>query len=191
MLCPMQAKARTERKLSFPDFLVGINLIAACKWPNTDESVARRLVTDRICTAAAKLGSHTTKVESDGICEYLYSGSRCIRSMPPFTSLTTTACVCVPRWLAVSKLTDSRLYTGAHKHRFDEEGHGKGIAGRDSVSKGAGGGAGKYHGGAVSDLSQITRSNLVGGGTTTMKVSRVITAGPTGTTRGTTSSHGK
>ena len=29
-----------------------------------------------------------------------------------------------------SKLTDTSLYTGAHKERFDESGHGRGIAGR-------------------------------------------------------------
>jgi len=55
------------------------------------------------------------------------------------------------------KLTDSSQYTGAHKHRFDGDGHGRGAAGRDAVAKG---GAGKYRGGAVSDLSQITRPNL-------------------------------
>lgn len=29
-----------------------------------------------------------------------------------------------------TKLTDTRLYTGAHKHRFDDQGHGRGINGR-------------------------------------------------------------
>jgi hypothetical protein len=29
------------------------------------------------------------------------------------------------------RLTDSRLYTGAHKHRFDDSGHGRGIEGRE------------------------------------------------------------
>jgi len=58
-----------------------------------------------------------------------------------------------------SKLTDARLYTGAHKERFDVGGHGRGLAGRDSVGKGGGyvRGAG---GGAVHDLSQITRPHL-------------------------------
>lgn len=31
------------------------------------------------------------------------------------------------------RLTDSRLYTGAHKFRFDEAGRGLGIDGRDEV----------------------------------------------------------
>lgn len=56
-----------------------------------------------------------------------------------------------------AKLTDSSQYTGAHKHRFDKTGHGKGLAGRDSVNKG---GVGKHRGGDVNDLSQITRPNL-------------------------------
>ncbi len=55
------------------------------------------------------------------------------------------------------KLTDTSQYTGAHKHRFDGDGRGRGVAGRDVVAKG---GSGKYRGGAVSDLSQITRPNL-------------------------------
>ena len=56
------------------------------------------------------------------------------------------------------RLTDTSLYTGAHKHRFDSDGRGRGAAGRDVVSKGGIGG--KYRGGAVQDLSQITRPGL-------------------------------
>ena len=36
------------------------------------------------------------------------------------------------------RLTDSSQYTGAHKHRFDRSGKGKGLAGRDRVMKGSG-----------------------------------------------------
>eukprot|EP00198_Chlamydomonas_reinhardtii_P001216 XP_001690551.1 predicted protein [Chlamydomonas reinhardtii] len=57
------------------------------------------------------------------------------------------------------KLTDSSLYTGAHKHRFDASGNGRGLAGRDRVTKGHGFIAGAP-GGSVADLSQITRTNL-------------------------------
>ncbi len=38
----------------------------------------------------------------------------------------------------VDRLTDTSQYTGSHKLRFDEEGKGKGLAGRDYVPKGAG-----------------------------------------------------
>jgi hypothetical protein len=58
------------------------------------------------------------------------------------------------------KLTDPRLYTGAHKHRFDADGVGLGLAGRDSVSKGRGTTGGKFHGDVVDNLAQITRPNL-------------------------------
>ena len=34
---------------------------------------------------------------------------------------------------AVDRLTDTSKYTGSHKERFDEEGKGKGIAGRKEV----------------------------------------------------------
>ena len=36
------------------------------------------------------------------------------------------------------RLTDTSQYTGTHKHRFDDEGRGRGLDGRDYVSKGAG-----------------------------------------------------
>eukprot|EP00941_MAST-03F_sp_MAST-3F-sp1_P002006 g2006.t1 len=36
------------------------------------------------------------------------------------------------------KLTDPKLYTGTHKHRFDKNGKGRGKAGRDSVPTGTG-----------------------------------------------------
>ena len=52
-----------------------------------------------------------------------------------------------------NKLTDPRLFTGSHKHRFDEEGLGKGLAGRDA----AGNAAVPYRGGRVHDISQIMR----------------------------------
>mmetsp|Transcript_19189 Transcript_19189/g.37966 ORF Transcript_19189/g.37966 Transcript_19189/m.37966 type:complete len:590 (-) Transcript_19189:25-1794(-) len=50
-----------------------------------------------------------------------------------------------------TKLTDSSQYTGAHKHRFDANGRGKGLAGRDGNS------GVQYSGGAVHDISNILR----------------------------------
>lgn len=50
----------------------------------------------------------------------------------------------------LTRLTDSSQYTGAHKERFDANGKGKGLAGRDSVKSGVGSG----------DLSELTRTNL-------------------------------
>ena len=35
------------------------------------------------------------------------------------------------------RLTDTSTYTGTHKHRFDKGGKGRGLAGRDSIAKGA------------------------------------------------------
>eukprot|EP01046_Picozoa_sp_COSAG06_P025119 COSAG06_NODE_2091_length_7610_cov_2.766343_3_plen_976_part_00 len=37
-----------------------------------------------------------------------------------------------------AKLTDPAQYTGLHRHRFDSDGTGKGLAGRDRVTKGTG-----------------------------------------------------
>ena len=38
----------------------------------------------------------------------------------------------------VERMTDTSKYTGSHKHRFDEEGKGRGLEGRDSIPKGKG-----------------------------------------------------
>ncbi|KNC96072.1 uncharacterized protein SPPG_08463 [Spizellomyces punctatus DAOM BR117] len=54
------------------------------------------------------------------------------------------------------RLTNSGQYTGTHKHRFNADGSGRGIAGRDSPAKGTS--PGSYRGGDVKDLSQILRS---------------------------------
>ncbi|TPX57673.1 hypothetical protein PhCBS80983_g03683 [Powellomyces hirtus] len=54
------------------------------------------------------------------------------------------------------RLTDSSGYTGAHKQRFNADGTGKGLAGRDAPAKGNS--PGKYRGGDVKDLSQILRN---------------------------------
>lgn len=54
------------------------------------------------------------------------------------------------------KLTDSSQYTGTHKHRFDANGNGTGLAGRDRVGKGHG----YIPGGGTADLSQFMRTNL-------------------------------
>ena len=39
-------------------------------------------------------------------------------------------------------MTDTSKYTGTHKLRFDEDGKGRGLEGRDSVAKGSGMAAG-------------------------------------------------
>ncbi|RKO89614.1 hypothetical protein BDK51DRAFT_26247, partial [Blyttiomyces helicus] len=54
------------------------------------------------------------------------------------------------------RLTTTAGYTGTHKLRFNADGTGRGMAGRDAPAKGAAPGA--YRGGDVKDLSQILRS---------------------------------
>ncbi|EGD78375.1 hypothetical protein PTSG_09442 [Salpingoeca rosetta] len=74
------------------------------------------------------------------------SSSSSRRSRRPSTAPSTAS---APRTTVVSdyddelpplfrRLTDPRLYTGSHKHRFDEQGAGKGLYGRDSIPKGKG-----------------------------------------------------
>ena len=66
------------------------------------------------------------------------------------------------------KLTDPALFTGHHKHRFDDDGRGKGLAGRDAVAKGSAHGGGgsthAYQGGTVHDISQIMRPDFYASG---------------------------
>ncbi|KAJ3339789.1 Tubulin polymerization-promoting protein member 3 [Gonapodya sp. JEL0774] len=52
------------------------------------------------------------------------------------------------------RLTNSNAYTGTHKERFNADGTGRGMGGRDSIAKGAGTQS-VYRGGDVKDLSQI------------------------------------
>jgi len=54
------------------------------------------------------------------------------------------------------RLTDTSGYTGSHKQRFNSNGTGRGLAGRDTASKG--GNVPTYRGGDVKDLSQILRN---------------------------------
>jgi len=49
----------------------------------------------------------------------------------------------------VSRLTDTKNYTGAHKQRFDADGHGKGKAGRSDTQ--------------INDISQIVRGGGLSG----------------------------
>lgn len=64
----------------------------------------------------------------------------------------------------VSRLTDHKFYTGAHKARFDEEGKGKGAQGRDACGTGIGSVPQRkvMTGQTVKDLSEITRNSATG-----------------------------
>jgi len=55
----------------------------------------------------------------------------------------------------VDRLTDASKYTGSHKERFDEEGKGKGIAGRKDLPDESGYVTGfKKEGGAAGDKKE-------------------------------------
>lgn len=51
--------------------------------------------------------------------------------------------------MSALQLTDTSLYTGAHKERFDDSGKGRGLAGRESVAK---------HDGAVQGTRKMSDS---------------------------------
>ena len=56
----------------------------------------------------------------------------------PDIGLPFTSAAPVSKAAVISKLTDPQLYTGTHRHRFDQDGKGRGILGRDYVAKGEG-----------------------------------------------------
>jgi hypothetical protein len=60
------------------------------------------------------------------------------------------------------RLTDPRDFTGHHRHRFDEQGNGLGLAGRDYIPRGLGSGTicSRANPGEVRDISQIMRSPM-------------------------------
>eukprot|EP01048_Picozoa_sp_COSAG05_P007617 COSAG05_NODE_541_length_8832_cov_190.458491_8_plen_336_part_00 len=58
------------------------------------------------------------------------------------------------------RLTDPREYTGHHKHRFDRHGNGRGLAGRDYITKGHGTAIGRANSGEVRDIAQLMRSRM-------------------------------
>lgn len=64
----------------------------------------------------------------------------------------------------VSRLTDTSKYTGTHKHRFDDDGKGRGLAGRDQPN-------------LTADLSQIT--NRQAATVTGVPIAAAIQAGAT------------
>eukprot|EP00762_Andalucia_godoyi_P000132 ANDGO_02254.mRNA.1 hypothetical protein AMSG_11699 len=76
------------------------------------------------------------------------------------------------------RLADPSSFHGTHKHRFDKDGHGRGLDGRESVAKGPGYSAGGRSTNGVSDLSQITRSNLnkTGGRMENLKTPQMLDA---------------
>ena len=49
-----------------------------------------------------------------------------------------TSCTAAESGGVLDKLTDTSQYTGAHKQRFDADGRGRGLAGRDAAPKGKG-----------------------------------------------------
>jgi len=55
------------------------------------------------------------------------------------------------------RLTNVNGYTGTHKERFNADGTGRGLGGRDTIAKGAGT-VSSYKGGDVNSLSQILRN---------------------------------
>lgn len=93
----------------------------------------RRITFEQFCTAVTMMADKRYPEQAgDGAMEALMK--KIITSQGPKASTATVA----DSSGIYSKLTDTSLYTGAHKERFNADGTGKGLDGRDKISKGTG-----------------------------------------------------
>ena len=122
----------------------------------------RTLTFEQFSNALAVLGPQRFPKDEDPISKI----ERCVLHHASSGPMIRTAVVAADD-ATLGRLTDSSQYTGASAQRFDKDGRGRGLAGRDSISKSKGG-----VGDGVQDLSQITRSNLRGN--TTLGASSVV-----------------
>jgi len=166
----IKVKPKAERRITFPQFLVALQLIADKKYKG-DEAGMQKLA-NKVFASQGPSTSGTTAVEDDAILskmtdEQLYTGAHKGRfdemhdkkTEAPRPAAAAAAAPAAakpaPKPSAAKpgdakpketkkkegasifdKLTDPSQYTGAHKERFNADGTGKGMAGRDSVAKG-------------------------------------------------------
>ena len=202
----VKVKPKTERKISYNQFLIALELVAEKK------GVSLEALGEKIMSTDGPQANNVQKADASGIYDKLtdsslYTGAHKSRFegkeekvvKPPTAKTTTTATTSptkkstttssatktatktstsstatkkssdAPKSTTASsptkskssggsifdRLTDSSKYTGAHKHRFDADGKGRGKEGRDVGGNGTG-----THGGRSGDLSSMTRQNL-------------------------------
>lgn len=93
----------------------------------------RRITFEQFCTAVSMMADKRYPEQAgEGALEALMK--KIITSQGPKASSATVA----DSSGIYGKLTDSNLYTGSHKERFNVDGSGKGLEGRDKISKGTG-----------------------------------------------------
>ena len=119
---------------------------------------SRRLTFDDFVIALGRVSEQKYGPAPDGFARVVDAVLRCAGP-----SLSGTR---PPELLGIfAKITDSSLYTGSHRHRFDGEGRGLGLAGRDSIAVGSGT-TPLYHAGEpVRELAQLLRPAVQRGGT--------------------------
>jgi len=162
----IRVKPKAERRITFPQFLVALELIAEKK--HKGDPAGLQKVYSKIFASQGPSTSGTTQVSEDAILskmtdESLYTGAHKGRfdetkerlapapAPAPAAPAAKPVAVSAPKPAAASaakpaakkkdasifdKLTDASQYTGAHKQRFNSDGTGRGMAGRDSVAKG-------------------------------------------------------
>lgn len=159
-----RVKGKGERKLLFDQFVKGIEEVAAKKYPMERDSLLKLMNNDLAAfndpsdLDGRNSGVFSELKEKKAPVETRRSTKKEAEDLLPFEPVKReTAKRSSGQGSIFDRLTDTSLYTGTHKNRFDANGRGIGMQGRDSIAKQ---GVGKYHGGDVHDLSQITRPNL-------------------------------
>jgi len=186
-----KVKNKAERKITFLQFTVALDLVAERKGvpvadihqkllqqggpaTNNTQKAETSGIYNKLTDTSLYTGAHKSRFDEGGKGKGLSgrdsvakgSGtsspslqSRAASSLatrPASSSTTSTGTTKTQTSGGIfARLTDSSQYTGAHKHRFDESGKGRGLAGRDVGGNGSG-----THGGRVGDLSSMTRTNL-------------------------------
>ncbi|KAJ3113561.1 hypothetical protein HDU96_003259 [Phlyctochytrium bullatum] len=99
-----KVKSKGNRRIDWPVFLEGVQLIAEKRYPDKASQQAMNCILYDICirSPAGPAKAATTSVQNDAVLD---------------------------------RLTDITGYTGTHKARFDENGIGRGLAGRDQPSR--------------------------------------------------------
>jgi hypothetical protein len=116
-------KAKGQRRIEFDGFVHGMREVAERLYPASTgvKSPLAALVATDLVTAAGGLAA------SGGAAEEK-KGNLSVKELGDYLPDAHKPSV-------FDKLTDSSQYTGTHKHRFDDHGHGKGIAGRSAPPK--------------------------------------------------------
>ena len=130
-----KAKKKDARKLDFETFKAALKLVAAKRSPSQPPAQAYQALVKHVCSKGTA-GPKVSGTVSFWIREMYLRLAHEFLFLPKWKKVPQADKI-------VARLTDTSKYTGTHKHRFDDDGKGRGILGRDRPNP-------------TADLSQIT-----------------------------------